>query len=184
MQSSRLVKRYLIVAALLWLPACTFLSDAAYVKENPQYRGIKRVAIFIQRWPVYLQLPRQNDLGARFINQATLFTGPWKPAGRINPRALDVQDISDDLMAEIILKSFAEKGYQPLLAGIFPPEPGPITVAEMMAKYQAINPGADAILFCFYAPTVFLAQPQPAIKDLKRSYGLQEIIQTLRPGQD
>lgn len=176
-------KQCLLVAALLLPPACTFLSDGSYVRENPQYQGIKRVAIFIQRWPVYLQLPGQNDPGASFIKKSTLFTGPWEPAGRVDPRAVDVQDVSDDLMAEIIVKSFTEKGYQPLLAGVFPPEPGPITVAEIMAKYQAINPGADAILFCFYSPTVYLAQPQPAFKNRERSYGLQEIIETLRPGQ-
>jgi hypothetical protein len=176
--------RCLVVAALLGLPACTFLSDRQYVQANPQYRGVKRVAVFLQRWPVYLQLPGQNEPGTRFINKSTLFTGPWEPAGRLNPRAVDVLDITDELMGEIIVKSFSEKGYEPLLAGVLPSEPGPVTVAELMAKYQAVNPGAEAILFCFFSPTVYLAQPQPAMENRTRSYGLQEIIQLLRPGQD
>jgi hypothetical protein len=137
----------------------------------------------VQRWPVYLQLPNQNDPGADFIKKSTLFTGPWQPAGLLNPRAVDIQDIDDNVAATLLIQALTEKGYQPFLSGVLPPQPGPVTVAELMARCAAINRGVDAILFCFYAPTVFCAEAVPGLKDRQpRSYGLQEIIEVLNPG--
>ena len=148
----------------------------------PEYRGIRRIAIFVQRWPAYLQLPNQNDPGADFIKKSTLFTGPWQPAGFMNPRAVDIQDIDDNVAAALLIKVLTEKGYQPFLSGVLPLQPGPITVAEIMAKCEAINRGVDAILFCFYSPTVFFAEATATPKDhQKRSYSLQEIIERSQP---
>jgi hypothetical protein len=182
-QGSPRLKICLMLGMFLLLSSCTFLSNQSYVRQNPQYRGIKRVAVFVQRWPAYLQLPNQDNPGADFIKKSTLFTGPWQPAGLINPRAVDVQDITDDLAASLLIQVLTEKGYQPFAAGLLPLQPGPITVEEIMAKCQAINRGVDAILFCFYSPTVFCADAQATPKDhQKRSYSLQEMIEILNPG--
>jgi hypothetical protein len=52
-----------------------------------------------------------------------------------------------------------------------------------MAKCEAINRRVDAILFYFYSPTVFYAEAKATPKGHpKRSYSLQEIIETLNPG--
>ena len=173
----------LALGGVLLLSSCTFLSNQSYVRQYPQYRGIKRVAVFVQRWPAYLQLPNQNDPGADFIKKSTLFTGPWQPAGLINPRAVDIQDIDDNAAATLLIQVLTQKGYQPFLSGVLPLQPGPITVAEIMAKCEAINRGVDAILFCFYSPTVFCAEAVATPKDhQKRSYSLQELIEMLNPG--
>ena len=175
----------LALGGILLLSSCTLLSNQSYIRQYPEYRGIKRVAVFVQRWPAYLQLPNQNDPGADFIKKSTLFTGPWQPAGLINPRAVDIQDIDDNVAATLLIQVLTEKGYQPFLSGVLPLQPGPITVAEIMAKCEAINRGVDAILFCFYSPTVFCAEATATPKDhQKRSYGLQEIIEILNPGSN
>jgi hypothetical protein len=184
-QGSLRLKIFLMLGVFLLLSSCTFLSNQAYIQQYPQYRGIKRVAIFVQRWPAYLQLPNQNNPGADFIKKSTLFTGPWQPAGLINPRAVDIQDIDDCVAADLLVQVLTEKGYQPFFAGVLPLHPGPITVEEIMAKCEAINRNVDAILFCFYSPTVFCADAQSTPKEhQKRSYSLQEIIEILNPGGD
>jgi hypothetical protein len=184
MYPGALFNRYLAIAALLLLPACSFLSNRDYVQQHSTYRGIRRVAVFIQRWPVYLQLPQQNDAGADFIKKETPFTGPWKHAGLINARAVDIRDIDDEVMGELLEKVLTEKGYQPFLSGVFPPSPGPITVGEMMSKYQAFDSEVDAFLFCFYSPTIFVAEAQGVPKEKYRSYGIGEIIRILQPGRE
>jgi len=176
---------YLLLVGLLLLPSCTFLSDRNYVQQYPEFQGIRRVAVLIQRWPVYLQLPNQDDPGADFIKKSTLFTGPWQPAGLINPRAVDIQDIQDEAMAELLMQDLTGKGYQPYLSGVLPPQPGSITVAEIMAKGQAVDGGVDAFLFCFYSPTVFFAEAQSTPKEHRtRSYNILELMGTLSPGAD
>jgi hypothetical protein len=173
----------LALGAVLLLSSCTLLSNQGYLRQYPEYRGIKRVAVFVQRWPAYLQLPHQNDPGADFIKKSTLFTGPWQPAGLMNPRAVDIQDIDDDAAATLLIQVLTKKGYQPFLSGVFPAHPGPITVEEMMTRCAAINRGVDAILFCFYSPTVFCAAAEATPKDHhQRSYSLQELIEKLNPG--
>lgn len=176
--------RWLVAILLCFLLfSCTFLSNRDYVQQYPEYHGIRRVALFIQRWPVYLQLPNQDNLGADFIKQSTLFTGPWQPAGLINPRVVDVQDIDDEVAANLFIQILTEKGYQPYVAGVFPPQSGPITVAEIMAKCQAMDRGVDAFLFCFYSPAAFCAEARSTPKDHeRRSYSLQELIGILNPG--
>jgi hypothetical protein len=175
----------LALGGVLLLSSCTFLSNQNYTHQYPEYRGIKRIAVFVQRWPAYLQLPNQNEPGSAFIKKSTLFTGPWQSAGLMNPRAVDVIDIDDNLVASLLIQVLTAKGYQPFLSGVLPSQPGPITVAEIMAKCQAINRGVDAILFCFYSPTVFCAEAGAILKDhQKRSYSLQEIIESLNPGRD
>ena len=172
----------LTLGGVLLLSSCTFLSNQSYISQYPEYRGIRRIAVFVQRWPAYLQLPNQNNPGADFIKKSTLFTGPWQPAGLINPRAVDIQDIDDNVAATLLIQVLTEKGYQPFLAGVLPLQPGPITVGELMAKCGAINRGVDAILFCFYSPTVFCAEAAATPKDhQKRSYGLQEIDRGAQP---
>ena len=173
----------LVLGGVLLLSSCTLLSNQSYVQQYPQYRGIRRVAVFVQRWPAYLQLPNQNDPGADFIKKSTLFTGPWQPAGLINPRAVDIQDIDDNVAADSSHQGPHRKRVSTVLVGGLSSQPGPITVAEIMARCEAINRGVDAILFCFYSPTVFCAEAAATPKDHhKRSYSLQEIIEVLNPG--
>lgn len=183
MEARGLGKLSLLVTILLLLPSCTFLSNQGFLQQYPQYRGIRRVAVFIQHWPSYRQLPNQNDLGDDFIKRSTLFTGPWQPAGALNPRAVDIRDIDGEVMANILTQVLTEKGYQSFISGVFPAQPGPITVEEIMAKSQAVNPQFDAFLFCFYSPVVFCAEAKATPKEHRqRSYSLQEIIQALNPG--
>jgi len=173
-----------LVGRLLLLPACTFLSNQTYTRQYPQYQGLMRIAVFVQHWPVYQELANQNDLGADFIKKSTLFSGPWQPAGLLNPRAVDIQDIDDEVVTTLLTQVLTEKGYEPFLSGVFPSQPGPITVEEIMAKCQAVDPWVDAFLFCFYSPVVFCAEAQatPAAHR-QRSYGLQELIGILNPGE-
>lgn len=176
-----------LLAILVCLPllSCTSLSNLNYVQQYADYHGIKRVAIFVQRWPAYLQLPNQDNAGADFIKKSTLFTGPWRPAGLINPRVVDVRDIDDESVAHLFLEVLTEKGYQPYVAGVFPSHPGPITVAEIMAKCQAMDRDVDAFLFCFYSPAAFFAEAKATPKDHQtRSYSLSEIISILNPGEN
>jgi len=137
----------------------------------------------VQRWPAFLQLPNQDSPGADFIKESTLFTGPWQPAGLINPRGVDVLDINDEVVQNLFLQVLTEKGYQPYAAGVFPSQTGHITVAEIMAKCQALDQEVDALLFCFYSPAVFCAEAKATPKDhQRRSYGLGELIGFLNPG--
>lgn len=86
-------------------------------------------------------------------------------------------------MATLLPRALEEMGYEPFISGVFPAQPSPITVEEIMAKSQAVDPWADAFLFCFYSPTVFCAEARRTPKyHQTRSYGLQELIQTLNPG--
>jgi hypothetical protein len=172
----------LALGAVFLLSSCTLLSNQSYIRQYPEYRGIKRVAVFVQRWPAYLQLPNQNDPGADFIKKSTLFTGPWQPAGLINPRAVDIQDIDDNVAATLLMQVLTQKGYQPFLSGVLPLQPGPITVGEIMAKCEAINPGSMPSCSVFIPPP-FFAEAAATPKDhQKRSYGLSEIIEILNPG--
>ncbi len=180
----RLARVYLSLAGFLLIASCTFLSDRQYVQQNPQYRGIRRIAVFLQRWPADSQLPGHRDLGDDFIKKTTHFLGPWEPGGNKNPRALDIQDIDDTLMGQVLLEALESKGYQPFLAQALPgPTAAAASVATMMAQYQAMDSGVDAFLFCFYAPTLFLSHPPagpPASS--KRAYRLQEIVHLVSPG--
>jgi hypothetical protein len=166
----------------LLLSACTFLSDRQYVQQNPQYRGIRRIVVFLQRWPVYLQLSGLGTMDGDFIKKTTYFQGPWEPAGNKNLRALDIQDIDDTLMGEVLLEALEKKGYQPFLAQALPAS-ARVSVETMMAQYQVMDSGVDAFLFCFYAPTLFLSHPQAStLTSSNRAYSLQEITQLLSPG--
>lgn len=157
------------------------MSNREYTQRFATYRGTKRVAIFLQRWPVYLQLSGQNDLGADLISRKTTFVGPWEPA-RINPRTVDVKDIDDTQVGNLLLEVLQDKGYQPFLAEI-PFVPRPVPVEEIMAQYQALDREVDAFLFVFYSPTLYFSNPQSVPPDhSRRSYGLQEIIYSLQPG--
>ena len=178
------VRLYLTLAGLLLLSSCIFLSDKQYVQEHPDLRGVRRIVVFLQRWPVYLQLPDQNTHDADFIKKTTHFLGPWKPAGSIDPRALDVQDIDDALMGQVLLAALVSKGYQPFLAQALPAAPStPASVEILMTQYQSLDPGVDAFLFCFYSPTLFLSHPLPSsAPPSNRAFGLQEIVSLVNPG--
>ncbi len=70
---------YLMAGVLLLLPACTFLSNRNYIEQYPQYKGIKRVAVFIQRWPAYRQLPGQNGPGPILSKNRHGLSAPGSP---------------------------------------------------------------------------------------------------------
>ncbi len=142
---------------------------------------MRRIAVFLQRWPTNSELSGQSDLDADFIKKTTHFLGPWKPAGQRGQRALDVQDIDDRLMGEVLMGALIEKGYHPFLAQAL--SNGSASVEDIMARYQALDPEIDAFLFCFYAPTVFLSHPLAGPEPLtNRADSLEGIVQLLSPG--
>ncbi len=176
-------KLYQLLILLLILPSCTFLSNRDYVQAHSAYHGTRRIVIFIQRWPFYLQRPEQSDLGADFIKTKTLFYSSFEPAAHINPRAIDIQDIDDRWIGEVLVKVLKKKGYQTFIVDMRPAVSGAETVAMIMAGYQALDRQVDAFLFCFYSPTLFLAHARSTPQDRgTRSYGLEEVVQILQPG--
>ena len=177
--------KYLLVVIVSLLSSCTFLSNRNFVERYPMYHGVRRVVIFLQRWPAYRQLPGQNDLGANFIRKETPFFGPWEPAASLNPRAVDIQDIDDALVGELIVKVLENKGYQPYRSAVVSPPAGGLTVAGIMSNYQAVDSQVDAFLFCFYSPVVYLAEARAIPPEQgRRSYSLIEVNRMLRPGAD
>ena len=73
----------IVIIILLILSSCIPLSNRDYVQEHSAYRGTRKIVIFLQRWPCYLQKPLQSDLGVQYISKKTVFYGSWEPAGRI-----------------------------------------------------------------------------------------------------
>jgi hypothetical protein len=181
--SANLPVRFLVVILICaLLSSCTFLSNRDYLQKYAPFLGVHRIAVFLQHWPVYLQKPGRNDLGEDFIKPQTVFLGPWQPAGQVNPRAIDVQDIDNYLIGEILVRILENKGYQVFLLDL-PTAGDPVTVEMLMAQYQAIDPPVDAFLFCYYSPTLFVSHAQEAPKDhTRRSYSLWEIVNSLSPG--
>ena len=174
----------MVILACALLSSCTFLSNRNYIQKYAPFQGVHRIAVFLQHWPVYLQKPGRNDLGEDFIKTHTIFLGPWEPAGQVNPRAVDIQDIDNCLMGEILVRILENKGYQVFLVDL-PFAGESVTVEMLMAQYQAINPPVDAFLFCYYAPTLYVSHAQEAPKDhATRSYSLWEIVSRLSPGTD
>lgn len=169
-----------IMLAITLLPSCTFLSNHKYIREHPELLGVRRIAVFLQRWPVYLQKSAQMDLGAEFIKAKTYFWAPWKPAVQINSRAVDIKDIDDCQIGELIEQVLGGKGAEVTLVEYPPPGAESLTAAAAMAQYQMINPTVDAFLFVYYSPTLFLSRDVPIFTDLvQKSCSLQEIIQRL-----
>jgi hypothetical protein len=177
-------KRLYLLVVLLLFSSCTFLSNKYYVESLPDLRRIHRVVVFLQRWPAYSQLAKQNVLGGEFIRRQTQFAGAFKPAARLNPRAVDITDIDDEVMGELVLEAMEQKGYQPFLSKI-QGAAGALTVEEIMARYQALDGGVDAFVFCFYSPTLYFSDPQmvPGAHG-QRSYNLQELVEMLQPTGD
>jgi hypothetical protein len=172
----------ILVCALL--SPCNFLSNRDYLKQYATFQGIHCIAVFLQHWPVYLQKPGGNNFGEDFIKTQTIFLGPWQPAGQINPRAIDIQDIDNCLMGEILVRILKSNGYQVFLVDL-PLAGDSVTVEMLMAQYHAINPPVDAYLFCYYAPTLFVSHGQEAPKDhTVRPYSLWEVVHSLSPGTD
>lgn len=176
--------RWLVAILICFLlSSCTSLSNREYIQQYAPFQGIRRIAVFIRHWPAYLQKPDQGDLGDGFIKTKTIFSGPWQPAAAMNPRAIDIQDIDNCLVAEILVSELESKGYQVFLMDTLASES--VSVEMLMAQYQAINPPVDAFLFCYYAPTVFVSKAQATPKEHeRRSYSLQELVQLLEPGGD
>jgi hypothetical protein len=169
---------------LLGLASCTFLGNQSYVNRHPGYQEIQRVVVFLQRWPVYRQLPGQNELGEEFIKPSTSFLGPWEAAAHLDPRAVDIADIDDGLMAELLVEVLQSKGYQPFVGEMPLASPGSGRVERIMARYRAVDRQVDAFLFCFYSPTLFVAQARMTPSDHgQRSYGLAELIGKLGSGR-
>ena len=184
-----MTQRFMLLAALVFLagtlatPACTPMSNRRYVERHPEYRGVKRVAVFLQRWPVYRQLEGQREMQLEFITKSTPFLNAWEPADRLSPRAVDLGDIDDALMGELILEALRNKGHDPFLAEFI--SPGRETVADIMAKYQVADPEVNGFLFCFYTPTLYFSRADKTPPDHgNRSCSLTEIIHTLNPGGD
>ncbi|MBW1991244.1 MAG: hypothetical protein JRI59_03810 [Deltaproteobacteria bacterium] len=170
----------LSLGVLLW-PGCTPMSNRLYVERHPEYRGINRVAIFLERWPIYRQLKRGGEMHEDFIDQNTPFLNAWERARRLPPRAVDVLDVDDRLMGELLLEAFRRKGYQPFIARL--PSPGVETPATLMARYLVLDPGVDAFLFCFYSPTLYFASAEKVPSGRGwRSYTIKEIVRRLNPG--
>lgn len=181
----------LVTFSLLPLSACTWLhtlgrniGNQEYVDSSPAYHGIQRLVIFLRRWPCYLKLPHQASLGSDYITPETRFFAPWEPAVPPDPRAVDVSDIDDELVGRLILRDLGNKGYKSFLVTDAPLSPGPGSVKEVMAKYQAFSREADAFLFVYYSPTLFVSVADQAPPEhLLRPFSLTEIIGWLAPGQ-
>jgi hypothetical protein len=173
-----------VILACVFLTSCTFLSNRDYSQKYAPFQGVHRIAVFLQHWPCYLQKPGRNSLGEDFIQTRTIFFGPWQPAGQLDPRAVDIQDIDNCLMGEILVRMLEDKGYQVFLVDV-PFAGDSVTVEMLMAQYQAINPPVDAYLFCYYSPTLFVSHAQEAPKDhMRKSYSLWEIVHRLSPWTD
>lgn len=179
------LSRYLIIILICSvLPSCTWLSDREYTQQYWPFQGIRRIAVFLQRWPVYLQKSGQENLGEEFISTKTVFLGPWEQAVKVPPRAVDIQDIDDCLMGEILVGMLERKGYQVDLAEV-PFGGASLTVEMLMAQYQAINPPVDAFLFCYYSPALYIFQAGATPREHgQRTYSLREIVRLLRPADD
>jgi hypothetical protein len=184
MNRRRLIKTALfLLAGVLGLAACTPMSNRPYVERYPEYRGVNRVAVFLQRWPVNRTLRGQGEMQLEFITKNTPFLNALIPAERLPPRAVDVQDIDDRLMAAMLLEAFRNKGYDAFIAEM--PSIRRETVAEVMARHRTLDPHVDAYLFCFYSPALFFSSAAKMPTDHRnRSFSLIEIIHALRPGED
>ena len=134
------VRGLVVLLACSQLSSCTFLSNREYVQNYAAFQGTHRIAVFLQRWPVYLQTAGRNSLGDDFIKPNTYFYGPWQPAGQINPRALDIRDIDDGLVSQILIDTLRGKGYQVFLSEVPFGSADSLTVKALMAQYRAFNP--------------------------------------------
>jgi hypothetical protein len=169
-----------LFTGMLALTACTPMSNRSYVERHPEYRGVNRVAVLIQRWPCYRQLPGHGEMQLEFITKSTPFLNAWKPAERLPLRAVDVEDIDDAMMGALLLETLRDKGHTPFIAEVISPRQE--MVADIMAKYLLVDPQIDAFLFCFYSPTLFFSHAARTPLDRgNRSYGLAEIIHALVP---
>ncbi len=151
----------MVILACALLSSCINLSNRDDLRKYAPFRGVQRLAVFMQHWPVYLQKPGRNDLGEDFIKPQTIFLGPWQRAAQSNPRAVDIQDLDAGLMGDILIGILEKKGYQVFLATL-PMADEKDTVEMLMARYQESYPPVDAFLFCYYAPTLFVSHAQEA----------------------
>lgn len=155
-----LIMRVTLLFSLTALLSCVMLSNRQLTEDLAHARGVVRVGVILQRWPHYLTRPDQNFLGEDFIRLTTVFGGPWQPAVRPHPRALDVADITDMDVAQTLLQALRRRGYEPLLLSDFPEPATPRTVQDIIDNQEATHPEIDGFLFCSYAPTLFVASPE------------------------
>jgi hypothetical protein len=163
--------------------ACVFMSNQAQLDRAPDYRGIRRVVVILRHWPCYQQLPGVPEIQREFISGATPFFAPWEAARDLNPRAVDLAGL-DDLVSEVVLERLRDRGYDPVLlaAGDLVPDRTPLSL--FLARQRLLTPEADAYLLGFYAPTLYISQPEraPAARGW-RSYTLEEVARLLTPGR-
>ncbi len=134
------------------------LSNRQLLEELATARGVIRVGVVLQRWPHFLSKPEQSFLGENFIGAQTVFGGPWQPAASLDPLAMDVAEISDAEVGEALLWALHRRGYEPKLLNLVPGS-DTATVKELLERYGESHPDLDGVLFCYYAPTVFVASP-------------------------
>lgn len=176
-----LIVVFLLLMGASLVSGCTPMSNKPYVEQHAEYQGVNRIAVFLQRWPVYHQLHGQSEMQLDFITTNTFFLNAWEPADRIPPRAVDVKDIDDRLMGQLLLEALRNKGHEPFIAEMVSGDRE--SVAEIMAKYLVFDPHVDGFLFCFYSPTLYFASPDKVPPEhQRRSYSLEEIAQILHPG--
>ncbi|MBM4286980.1 MAG: hypothetical protein FJ135_02315 [Deltaproteobacteria bacterium] len=168
---------------MLGLSSCVMLSNREYYQEKAATQGIVRVGVVLQRWPHFLAGPDQNSLSSDFIQDRTRFLGPWKPSDNINPRAVDVLDLTDVDVARTFMEVMQKRGYEPFLMTAIPGIEPDNTVAHLLENFQSSPLAADGFLFCYYAPMLFVADPAMLPADARnRSLSLWEVSYALQPG--
>ncbi|HAY22226.1 MAG TPA: hypothetical protein DCY27_08675 [Desulfobacterales bacterium] len=172
----------LLIYFIFSASSCVMLGNREYAQKAAPARGVVRIAVFLQRWPHFLSRDDQNAAGDGFIRDQTLFLGPFKPADRINPRAMDVLDITDADIAQSIMEVMIDKGYDPYLVSVLPSPQEKLTTNSLMARYRLVDDEVDGFLFCYYTPTLFVADSTFLPKGAnRRSVGLYELAGSLDP---
>lgn len=151
---------FLLSASVSLVAACVMFSNRQLTQDLAAAQGVVRVGVVLQRWPHFLAKEGQKTLGEDFITLQTIFHGPWQPAKPVNPLAMDVAEVTDADMAHILQLALLKRGYEPLLVSDLPEAAAPRTVREVMARQEEAYPELDGFLFCYYAPTLFVASPE------------------------
>ncbi len=156
----RWLSLFLLSVSVTLVAACVMLSNRQLTVDLAAAQGVVRVGVVLQRWPHFLAKEGQNSLGEDFISPETVFRGPWQRAQPVNPLAMDVAEVTDAEVAQILELALRKRGYEPLLVSALPEETAPRTVQELLARHIEVHPELDGFLFCYYAPTLFVASPE------------------------
>ncbi|MGQ9921018.1 MAG: hypothetical protein ACUVRZ_06770 [Desulfobacca sp.] len=151
---------FLLSAAVSLVAACVMLSNRQLTQDLAAAQGVVRVGIILQRWPHFLAKEGQQTLGEDFITAQTIFYGPWQLARPVNPVAMDVAEVTDADLALVLAAALHKRGYEPLLLSDLPEAAAPRSVQELLARQEEAYPELDGFLFCYYAPTLFVASPE------------------------